>query len=76
MQQESICPENSIIIYTSKYACFAGSSECGFFRFTIQFLDFCKEMQCNAFWGYIQEKFSKRCTLGFTVLKWHLHASH
>lgn len=24
MQQESICPENSIIVHASKYACFAG----------------------------------------------------
>ena len=38
MQQESICPENSIIVHASKYACFAGYSERGFFRFTIQFL--------------------------------------
>ena len=39
MQQERICPENSIIIHASKYACFEGYSEYGFFRFTIQFLN-------------------------------------
>lgn len=55
MQQESIGPENSIIVHASKYACFADYLESGFLRFTIKFLDFCKEMQCNAFRNYIQD---------------------
>lgn len=55
MQQESIGPENSIIVHASKYTCFADYLESGFLRFTIKFLDFCKEMQCNAFRNYIQD---------------------
>ena len=30
MQQESICPENSIIVHASKYACFAATQSVNF----------------------------------------------
>ena len=55
MQQESICPENSIIVHASKYACFAGYLECELFRVTT--LYYYMRNLCN-FIGLEQRYFS------------------